>query len=179
TNLAAAAGGIAATFTAWALSGKPDLSMVINGILAGLVGITAGCGGIGYWGAIIVGLIAGALVVFSVGFFDSIKVDDPVGATSVHLVCGIWGTLAVGLFDGTNGLFAGGGIQQLIAQIIGIVAIGLFTVVVTSVLWIIVKSIIGIRVTSEEELKGLDIGEHGMEAYSGFLKDTSDMGGII
>ncbi|MEM9093110.1 MAG: ammonium transporter, partial [Cyanobacteria bacterium P01_F01_bin.53] len=176
---AAAAGGIAATFTAWALSGKPDLSMVINGILAGLVGITAGCGGIGYWGSVIVGLIAGVIVVFSVGFFDSIKVDDPVGATSVHLVCGIWGTLAVGLFDGTNGLFAGGGIQQLIAQIIGIVAIGLFTVVVTSILWLIVKSIIGIRVSSEEELKGLDIGEHGMEAYSGFLKDTSDMGGII
>ncbi|MEO1634247.1 MAG: ammonium transporter, partial [Cyanobacteria bacterium J06631_9] len=114
TNLAAAAGGIAATFTAWALSGKPDLSMVINGILAGLVGITAGCGGIGYWGAIIVGLIAGVLVVFSVGFFDSIKIDDPVGATSVHLVCGIWGTLAVGLFDGTSGLFFGGGPQQLI-----------------------------------------------------------------
>lgn len=179
TNLAAAAGGIGATFTAWALSGKPDLSMVINGILAGLVGITAGCGGIGYWGAIIVGLIAGIIVVFSVGFFDSIKIDDPVGATSVHLVCGIWGTLAVGLFDGEAGLFFGGGATQLIAQIIGIIAIGLFTVVVTSVLWVIIKSIIGLRVTSEEELKGLDIGEHGMEAYSGFLKDTSDMGGII
>ncbi|MEL7141361.1 MAG: ammonium transporter [Cyanobacteria bacterium J06554_3] len=179
TNLAAAAGGIAATFTAWALSGKPDLSMVINGILAGLVGITAGCGGIGYWGAIIVGLIAGVLVVFSVGFFDSIKIDDPVGATSVHLVCGIWGTLAVGLFDGTSGLFFGGGPQQLIAQIVGIIAIGLFTVVVTSILWVIIKSLIGLRVSSEEELKGLDIGEHGMEAYSGFLKDTSDMGGII
>ncbi|EDX87377.1 ammonium transporter [Synechococcus sp. PCC 7335] len=179
TNLAAAAGGIGATFTAWSLSGKPDLSMVINGILAGLVGITAGCGGIGYWGAVIVGLIAGIIVVFSVGFFDSIKIDDPVGATSVHLVCGIWGTLAVGLFDGEAGLFFGGGITQLIAQIIGIVAIGLFTVVVTGILWVIIKSLIGLRVSSEEELKGLDIGEHGMEAYSGFLKDTSDMGGII
>ncbi|MEL6936799.1 MAG: ammonium transporter, partial [Cyanobacteria bacterium J06607_17] len=167
TNLAAAAGGVAATFTAWALSGKPDLSMVINGILAGLVGITAGCGSIGYWGAVIVGLIAGALVVFSVGFFDSIKIDDPVGATSVHLVCGIWGTLAVGLFDTDLGLFYGGGPTQLIAQIIGIVAIGLFTVVVTSILWVVIKSLIGLRVTSEEELKGLDIGEHGMEAYSG------------
>ncbi|MEO0768548.1 MAG: ammonium transporter [Cyanobacteria bacterium J06649_4] len=179
TNLAAAAGGIAATFTAWALSGKPDLSMVINGILAGLVGITAGCGGIGYWGSIIVGLIAGVIVVFSVGFFDSIKIDDPVGATSVHLVCGIWGTLAVGLFDGEAGLFFGGGATQLIAQIIGIIAIGLFTVVVTGILWMIIKSIVGIRVSSDEELKGLDIGEHGMEAYSGFLKDTSDMGGIL
>lgn len=179
TNLAAAAGGVAATFTAWALSGKPDLSMVINGILAGLVGITAGCDGIGYWGAVIVGFIAGALVVFSVGFFDSIKIDDPVGATSVHLVCGIWGTLAVGLFNTEAGLFYGGGPQQLMAQIVGIVAIGLFTVVVTSILWVIIKSLIGLRVSSEEELKGLDIGEHGMEAYSGFLKDTSDMGGII
>ena len=127
TNLAAAAGGLGATFTAWSLSGKPDLSMVINGILAGLVGITAGCGGIGYWGAVIVGLIAGIIVVFSVGFFDSIKIDDPVGATSVHLVCGIWGTLAVGLFDGSSGLFFGGGVTQLIAQIVGIVAVGLFT----------------------------------------------------
>ena len=179
TNLAAAAGGVTATFTAWALSGKPDLSMVINGILAGLVGITAGCGGIGYWGAVIVGGIAGIIVVFSVGFFDSIKIDDPVGATSVHLVCGIWGTLAVGLFDGELGLFYGGGITQLIAQIVGIVAIGLFTVGVTGVLWVVIKSVIGLRVSSEEELKGLDIGEHGMEAYSGFLKDTSDMGGII
>ena len=179
TNLAGAAGGITATFTAWALSGKPDLSMVINGILAGLVGITAGCGGIGYWGAVIVGGIAGVIVVFSVGFFDSIKIDDPVGATSVHLVCGIWGTLAVGLFDSELGLFYGGGITQLIAQIVGIIAVGLFTVAATSVLWVVIKSTVGLRVSSEEELKGLDIGEHGMEAYSGFLKDTSDMGGII
>ncbi len=179
TNLAGAAGGVAATFTAWALSGKPDLSMVINGILAGLVGITAGCGGIGYWGAVIVGLVAGVIVVFSVGFFDSIKIDDPVGATSVHLVCGIWGTLAVGLFHQELGLFYGNGITQLIAQIIGIVAVGVFTVVVTSVIWIVIQSTVGLRVDAEEELKGLDISEHGMEAYSGFLKDTSDMGGII
>ena len=179
TNLAAAAGGVTATFTAWALSGKPDLSMVINGILAGLVGITAGCGGIGYWGSVIVGGIAGIIVVLSVGFFDSAKIDDPVGATSVHLVCGIWGTLAVGLFDTSLGLFYGNGPSQLLAQIIGIVAIGLFTVAATALLWVIINSTVGIRVSAEEELKGLDIGEHGMEAYSGFLKDTSDMGGII
>ena len=178
TNLAAAAGGVAATFTAWALSGKPDLSMIINGILAGLVGITAGCAGVGYLGAVIIGLIAGVIVVFSVGFFDSIKIDDPVGAISVHLVCGMWGTLAVGLFDTEAGLFYGGGIGQLIAQIIGIVAIGLFTVVFSAVVWTILKSVLGMRVSAEEELKGLDIGEHGMEAYSGFLKDTSDMGGV-
>ncbi|NEP16299.1 MAG: ammonium transporter [Leptolyngbya sp. SIO4C1] len=178
TNLAAAAGGVAATITAWALSGKPDLSMIINGILAGLVGITAGCAGVGYWGAVIIGLVAGVLVVFSVGFFDSIKIDDPVGAISVHLVNGAWGTLAVGLFDQATGLFYGGGAAQLIAQIIGIVAIGLFTVIASSIFWIVLKSTLGIRVSREEELKGLDIGEHGMEAYSGFLKDTSDMGGL-
>lgn len=178
TNLAAAAGGIAATFTSWSLSGKPDLSMVINGILAGLVGITAGCAGVSFLGAIIIGLIAGIIVVFSVGFFDSIKIDDPVGATSVHLVCGIWGTLAVGLFDLESGLFYGGGIGQLGVQILGIVAYGVFTVVITSIFWAILKAALGLRVTPEEEMKGLDIGEHGMEAYSGFLKDTSDMGGI-
>ena len=178
TNLSAAAGGVAATFTAWAMSGKPDLSMIINGILAGLVGITAGCAGAGFFGAVVIGLISGVLVVFSVGFFDSIKIDDPVGAISVHLVCGMWGTLAVGLFDTSAGLFYGGGISQLISQVIGIVAIGLFTVVFSAVVWTILKSAFGLRVAAEEELKGLDIGEHGMEAYSGFLKDTSDMGGV-
>ncbi|MFG6105099.1 ammonium transporter [Leptothoe sp. EHU-05/26/07-4] len=178
TNLAAAAGGVAATVTAWIMSGKPDLSMIINGILAGLVGITAGCAVVGYWGAIIIGLLAGILVVFSVSFFDSIKIDDPVGAISVHLVCGMWGTLAVGLFDTTSGLFYSGSIEQLISQVIGIVAIGLFTVVFSAIVWTILKSAFGLRVSAEEELKGLDIGEHGMEAYSGFLKDTSDMGGV-
>ena len=178
TNLSAAAGGVAATLTAWVLNGKPDLSMIINGILAGLVGITAGCAGAGFFGAVIIGLVSGVIVVFSVGFFDSIKIDDPVGAISVHLVCGMWGTLAVGLFDTELGLFYGGGISQLISQIIGIVAIGLFTVVFSAVAWTILKSALGMRVSAEEELKGLDIGEHGMEAYSGFLKDTSDMGGV-
>lgn len=176
TNLAAAAGGIAATFTSWFKDGKPDLSMVINGILAGLVGITAGCDGVSYWGAVIIGIIAGIIVVFSVGFFDSIKIDDPVGATSVHLVCGIWGTLAVGLFNTESGLLFGGGIQQLINQIIGIVAIGAFTVIVSGVVWMILKSTMGLRVTPEEEIEGLDIGEHGMEAYSGFVKESDVLG---
>ncbi|HEY9887308.1 MAG TPA: ammonium transporter [Candidatus Obscuribacterales bacterium] len=178
TTLAGAAGGVAACFTAWALNGKPDLSMIINGILAGLVGITAGCAGVNYISAIIIGLIAGVIVVFAVGFFDSIKIDDPVGAISVHLVCGIWGTLAVGLFNTETGLFFGGGFAQLGSQILGILSIGLFTVVLSSIFWLVLKSTLGIRVSPEEEMKGLDIGEHGMEAYSGFLKDTSDMGGI-
>jgi Amt family ammonium transporter len=175
TNLAAAAGGVAATFVAWGLNGKPDLSMVINGLLAGLVAVTAGCAGVGYWGAITIGLIGGTLVVFAVGFFDSIRVDDPVGAISVHLVNGVWGTLAVGLFNTETGLFYGGGLSQLISQIIGIVAVGVFTVVVTGAIWLVLKSTLGLRVTAEEELKGLDIGEHGMQAYSGFLVETSDI----
>jgi Amt family ammonium transporter len=175
TNLAAAAGGVAATFTSWTLSGKPDLSMIINGILAGLVAITAGCAGVSYLGAVIIGIIGGILVVFSVYFFDSIKIDDPVGAVSVHLVNGVWGTLAVGLFDMEGGLFYGGGITQLVAQILGILTIGLWIVVCSTIVWSILKSTLSLRVTEEEELIGLDIGEHGMEAYSGFIKESSGM----
>ena len=178
TNLAAAAGGISATITAWVLSGKPDLSMIINGILAGLVAITAGCAGVSYLGAVVIGLIGGVLVVFAVGFFDSIKIDDPVGAISVHLVNGIWGTAAVGLFDMESGLFYGAGFGQLGVQIVGILAYGLFTVVMSGIFWMLLKATMGIRVEPEEEMKGLDIAEHGMEAYSGFLKDTSDMSGV-
>lgn len=177
TNLAAAAGGVAATLTSWATSGKPDLSMIINGILAGLVGITAGCDGVDYFGAVIVGAIAGIIVVFSVGFIDSVlKIDDPVGATSVHLTCGIWGTLAVGLFNTESGLFYGGGFEQVIAQVIGIASIGGMTVLLSTIFWFVLKSTIGIRVSAEEESMGLDVGEHGMEAYSGFMKDSTMMG---
>jgi len=125
-----------------------------------------------YAGAVVIGLIAGVLVVFSVFFFDNIKVDDPVGATSVHLVCGIWGTLAVGLFDQELGLFYGNGIGQLGTQILGIVAIGAFTVIASAIFWGILKATVGIRVSEEDELIGLDIAEHGMEAYSGFVKDA-------
>ena len=189
TNLAAAAGGTAATFTSWLRDGKPDLSMIINGILAGLVGITAGCYVVDYWGAVIIGLVAGILVVFSVTFFESLKIDDPVGATSVHLVCGIWGTLAVGIFANPNnstqggaedaiaGLFYNGGISQLINQIIGVVSIGAFTLIFSVVAWYAIKAIFGIRVSSKEEINGLDIGEHGMEAYSGFVKESDVIGG--
>ncbi|MEM7592063.1 MAG: ammonium transporter [Cyanobacteria bacterium P01_A01_bin.83] len=162
TNLAAAAGGVAATFTSWLKDGKPDLSMIINGILAGLVGITAGCADVSYLSAVIIGLIAGVIVVFSVAFFDSIKIDDPVGATSVHLVCGIWGTLAVGIF----------GTGNFVTQLIGVVAIGAFTVIFSAIVWSILKFTIGIRVEEDEERRGLDISEHGMEAYSGFVKEA-------
>ncbi len=162
TNLSAAAGGVAATFTSWIKDGKPDLSMIINGILAGLVGITAGCADVSYLSAVIIGGIAGIIVVFSVAFFDSIRIDDPVGATSVHLVCGIWGTLAVGIF----------GTGNFITQLIGVLAIGAFTVIFSAIVWGILKVTISIRVDEQDELRGLDISEHGMEAYSGFVKEA-------
>jgi Amt family ammonium transporter len=189
TNMAGAVGGIAATVTAWLYLGKPDLSMIINGILAGLVAVTASCAFISIGSSLIIGLVAGVLVVFAVTFFDKIKIDDPVGATSVHLVCGIWGTLAVGLFSvGPNvyswytvgpakGLFLGGGLTQVIPQVVGILAVAGMTVLLSSIFWLALKATLGIRVSAEEEIIGLDIGEHGMEAYSGFLKDAGGMPG--
>ncbi len=162
TSLAAAAGAVGAMLTSWTVSGKPDLSMVLNGILAGLVGITAGADQMGPLTSVIIGLIAGIVVVFSVFFFDKIKIDDPVGAISVHLVCGIWGTLAVGIFG------AKAGMPQLISQIIGVVAIGAFTVIFTGILWFVLKATMGIRVSPEEEFEGLDLGEHDMAAYPDF-----------
>jgi len=184
TNTAGAFGGVAATITAWLYLGKPDLSMIINGILAGLVGITAGCAWINVPNSAIIGTIAGILVVFAVTFFDNLKIDDPVGATSVHLVCGIWGTLAVGLFaDGPTtglyttgpaaGLLVGGGFGQLWAQLVGIISVGGMTVLLSTIFWMALKALLGIRVSALEEAEGLDIGEHGMEAYTGFVKETS------
>jgi Amt family ammonium transporter len=191
TNTAAAFGGVAATATAWVYLGKPDLSMIINGVLAGLVGVTAPCAWVSVPSSAIIGLVAGILVVFSVTFFDKLKVDDPVGATSVHLVCGVWGTLCVGLFaEGAQetgglytagpakGLLLGGGFTQVWPQLVGIVAVGAMTVAISSIFWIALKATLGIRVSVEEETVGLDIGEHGMEAYSGFLKETSSPGVI-
>lgn len=177
TNLAGSAGGITATFTSWFKDGKPDLTMVINGVLAGLVGVTAGCAGVSYFGSVIIGGIAGVLVVYAVSFFDKMKVDDPVGALSVHLVNGTWGTLAVGLFHKDAGLFYGHGIGQLVIQIVGIAAIGVFTVAFSVVTWGLLKQLTGgIRVSKDEELMGLDIGEHGMEAYSGFVSEVDSYG---
>lgn len=189
TNMAGAVGGIAATITAWLYLGKPDLSMIINGILAGLVGVTASCAYISVGSAFIIGLVAGIIVVFAVTFFDKIKIDDPVGATSVHLVCGIWGTLAVGLFSvgpgvyswyttgPAKGLLLGGGLTQLITQTIGIISVAGITVLLSTIFWLGLKATLGIRVSPEEEVVGLDIGEHGMEAYSGFVKEAN-AGGI-
>ncbi|BAZ46505.1 ammonium/methylammonium permease [Chondrocystis sp. NIES-4102] len=170
TNLSGAAGGVAATTTSWLKDGKPDLSMIINGILAGLVGITAGCADVSYLSAIIIGLIAGVLVVFSVGFFDRLKIDDPVGATSVHLVCGIWGTLAVGIFS-TNPD------HNIVTQLIGVLAVAAFTILFSAIVWSILKFTMGIRVNEEDERIGLDISEHGMEAYNGFVKEADILSG--
>ena len=150
TNMAAATGGVAATLVAWLYLGKPDLSMIINGILAGLVAVTAGCNVVSVPSAAIIGLIGGILVVFAVPFFDKIQIDDPVGATSVHLVNGVWGTLAVGLFHQENGLLFGGGFAQLGAQILGVVSVGGMTVLLSTAFWLILKATLGIRVTEEE-----------------------------
>jgi Amt family ammonium transporter len=189
TNTAGAFGALASTIVAWLYLGKPDLSMIINGILAGLVGITASCAWVTVGNSAIIGIVAGVLVVFAVTFIDQLKIDDPVGAISVHLVCGVWGTLAVGLFAvgpggyswmvdiagnkvGPHGLFAGGGFTSLIPQIVGILSVGGMTVLLSSIFWYVLKSTLGIRVSPEEEFVGLDVGEHGMEAYSGFLKEA-------
>ncbi len=183
TNMGAAAGGLAATITAWLYLGKPDLSMIINGILAGLVSVTASCAFINMPSAAVIGFVAGILVVFAVGMFDGLKIDDPVGAISVHLVCGIWRTIALGLFSQSNkfganpapklGLLMGGSFEQLGIQLMGVVAVGIATIVLTFIAWKIIGIITeGIRVSLDEELEGLDIGEHGMEAYSDFMRES-------
>jgi Amt family ammonium transporter len=169
TNISAAAGAIAAMFSAWKILGKPDGSMALNGALAGLVGITAGCDVVSPFGALLIGLISGAIVVLSVLFIDrKLKIDDPVGAVSVHGVCGVWGTLAVGLFSINNGLFYGGGFHQLIIQFVGVIAAFIWAFGLGILLFFIISKTCGLRVSKEEELRGLDIGEHGMEAYDGF-----------
>ncbi|MFO8236918.1 MAG: ammonium transporter [Prochlorococcaceae cyanobacterium] len=169
TTLGAAGGGIAGTIVSQIRGGKPDLTMTINGILAGLVSVTAGCDGFTMGGAWVAGFIGGTIVVFSVAVLDSLQIDDPVGAFSVHGACGIWGTLAVGLFNTDYGLFYGHGFGQLGSQFVGVIAYGVFAAVSSWILWSIIGAIFGgIRVTETEEIEGLDIGEHGMEAYPDF-----------
>ncbi len=169
TNLSAAAGAIMAMFTSWILFKKPDISMSLNGALAGLVAITAPCDGVSPWGAIIIGAIGGVIVVLSVIFIDKkLKIDDPVGAVSVHGVVGAWGTIAAGLFNLKSGLFYGHGFAQLGTQIIGVLAAFAWAFGLGLVLFLAVKYSIGLRVSREDEVKGLDITEHGMEAYDSF-----------
>ena len=176
TTLGAAGGAIGATVISTITSKKPDLTMIINGILAGLVSVTAGCGNLTLMGSWVAGAVGGIIVVFSVAALDSAGIDDPVGAFSVHGVCGVWGTLVIGLWgydiqgDGSGlGLFVGGGINQLGIQAVGTAAYAIWTRVTCFIAWKIIGGLFGgIRVTEQEETEGLDIGEHGMEAYAGF-----------
>ncbi|MCA8987240.1 MAG: ammonium transporter [Planctomycetaceae bacterium] len=171
TNLSAVGGCVSAMLLSWILFGKPDVSFALNGALAGLVSITAPCYNVGPLPALIIGLIGGVVCVFSVLFFDKIRIDDPVGAISVHGVCGAWGTIACGLFaqdiygGGGDGLFYGGGAGQLITQLIGIGAFFAWAFGTSLIIFLLIKVTIGLRVSEEEELRGLDICEHGMAAY--------------
>jgi ammonium transporter, Amt family len=189
TNMAGTMGGISATVVAWRYFGKPDLSVIINGILGGCVGITASCRFVSIGSAALIGIIAGILVIVAVDILDRLRIDDPVGAIAVHLVCGVWGTTAVGLFavgpqlkgpfnfvpylQGPNqGLLVGGGLgglNQLLIQLLGIAAVGLFAILTNWLVWVLIQSLFGLRVSREAELKGLDLSEHGMQAYSGFF----------
>ena len=183
TNFGAVAGTLTAMFTAWAILKKPDASMTLNGALAGLVAITAPCDIVTPVGALIIGAVAGVLVVLSVLAIDRIGVDDPVGAISVHLVNGVWGTLACGLFgaegvlkiaEANTGLFYGGGFHTTGVQLLGIAAYGGWAFVLGMITFLTLKKTVGLRVSAEEELKGLDITEHGNDAYAGFQIFTNE-----
>ncbi len=182
TMLAACAAGFATAITIWIVAGKPDLAMIGNGVLAGLVAITAPCGAVTPVWSVVIGAVAGVLVVFAVFFFDKIKIDDPVGAVSVHGVCGLWGLLSVGLFAKYDdaflgredaGLIYGGGFDQLAVQALMAVIILVWVVACTGILFFVLKSTIGLRVTAEEEIEGLDFLEHGIEGYAKDLAHTS------
>lgn len=181
TNMACAMAILTATLTAWVVLGKPDLSMILNGALAGLVAITAPCAFVSVCSSIIIGAVAGVLVVLAVLFFDKLKIDDPVGALSVHLANGIWGTLSVGLFAQNSlvatatgdGLFFGGGLTLFMAQLKGVLAVGAFTFVASCLAWGLIKITLGLRVSKEEEQEGLDVGEHGNNAYPDFQPSTA------
>ncbi len=176
TTLSAAAGAVVAMFTTWALSKKPDVSMTANGALAGLVGITAGAVFVYPWAAIVIGALAGLVVVFSVRFFDRIRIDDPVGAISVHGTCGVLGTLLVGVFaagplveraglGGSEGLFYGGGLTQLGRQALGSGANFIWVVAASALVFGSIRAVMGLRVSEEDEMEGLDISEHGAPGY--------------
>ena len=174
TNLAAAAGAIVAMVTAWILHGKPDPSMTMNGALAGLVAITAPCAFVSPGASIAIGAVGGVVVVLGVALLDKIGVDDPVGAVPVHGMNGVWGTVAVGIWGqkalglARDGLLHGGGFAQLGVQLLGVVAVSAFAMASMGIVFYIIKKSVGLRVGRAEELRGLDIGEHGMEAYAGF-----------
>lgn len=174
TNLGAATGGIAAMALIWAITKKADLSMAMNGALAGLVAITAPCAYVDPWAAIVIGGIGGVVVVFGTELLDKLRIDDPVGAVPVHGFNGLWGTIAIGLFGKeslgvpNNGLFYGGGLTQLGIQLAGALAVAAFVFVGMGIIFKLIDLTVGLRVSREEEFRGLDIGEHGIQSYSGF-----------
>lgn len=180
TNIAAAAGGITAMFLVWILFGKPDASMTMNGFLGGLVAITAPCAYVHPLSALVIGIVAGILVVIGVYLLDKIRVDDPVGAVAVHGINGIWGTLSVGIFGlqamglPYGGLIEGKGFTQLGIQLLGSMSVILFAMVSLGIVFLIIKKFKALRVSREEELKGLDLEEHGMESYKGFEIFTTE-----
>jgi Amt family ammonium transporter len=179
TNLAAATGGIMAMLTVWKRFGKPDLSMAMNGALAGLVAITAPCAYVAPWAALVIGAVAGFVVVRGVELLDRFRIDDPVGAVPVHGMCGILGTLSIGIFGKAslglahNGLIYSGNPTQLAIQALGSLSAVLFVAFSMGAVFKLIDRTIGLRVSRDEELRGLDIGEHGMEAYAGFQVFTT------
>ena len=182
TMIAAAAGALFAAITIWIKAGKPDLAMIGNGALAGLVAITAPCGAVDPLPAAIIGAVGGVLVVFSVYFFDAVRIDDPVGAVSVHGVCGAWGAISIGLFAKYDdaflgrenaGLFYGGGVDQLLMQIVMVLIIAAWVAITTAILFGVLKATIGLRVSAEEEVQGLDVLEHGLQGYA---NDSASVG---
>ena len=181
TTIAPAVATFACMLFTWIRNGAPDVSMCLNASLAGLVGITAGCANVDALGATIIGLVDGILVVIVVEFIDQkLKIDDPVGAVAVHGCNGLWGTVAVGLFDYNNGVFYGGGFHQLGVQVLGVVCIAAYTAVAMTIVFTILKHTIGLRVSAEEEIMGLDIAEHDLaSAYADFLPiSATTMGGV-
>ncbi|MHB1314780.1 MAG: ammonium transporter [Christensenellales bacterium] len=187
TNTAAIAGVLTSTAASWLFIGKPDLGMTINGCLAGLVAVTAGCAYVSILSSLIIGALAGVLVVFAVVMFDKKRIDDPVGATSVHLANGVFGTICVGLFaekgvtslSSVDGLFFGGGFSLLGTQLTGVLAVAAFVFPVSLLVWFLIKKTVGIRVSLKEEIAGLDIGEHGNVAYPEFLARKPAYSAII
>ena len=171
TALAAALGTVVSTGWAWVRLGKPDLSLIVNGMLAGLVGITAGCRFVEPYSAVVIGSICGVVVIEAIMIFDRLRIDDPVGATSVHLVCGVLGTLLTGVLGkeslgmARDGLVYGGGFTQLGVQLLGIAMVGVFVTLASTLCWLGIRQVFGLRVTEEEEILGLDLAEMGMEAY--------------
>jgi len=172
TNLAASSGAVMSMIYAWVVRGKPDVGLTLNGALAGLVGITAGCDVVSPVGAIAIGSFAGVLLPVALSFIENkLKVDDPVGAIGVHGVCGAFGSIAVGFFDMTNGFLYTGEITQIMIQLTGVMAVCIWTITTTGMLFIIIHKTVGLRVKHNEELMGLDMEEHGSPSYSGFMME--------